>query len=151
MARFLFFSLRRRSLARPRGTRKRAIALQRRHHAVGKQAHVELGLLVGHAAVAELRREMVDAGGSRVRAVGAGGFVRRFVTFFAVAAALLLTTVLWHRQPQGELPVAEGVHSTVEDLDLLADGEGLELIEGWDGSFYEWAVDQTDVGGETDG
>ena len=69
----------------------------------------------------------------------------------AVAAALLLTMVLWHRQPQGELPVAEGVHSTVEDLDLLADGEGLELIEGWDGSFYEWAVDQTDVGGETDG
>ena len=69
----------------------------------------------------------------------------------AVAAALLLTTVLWHRQPQGELPVAEGVHSTVEDLDLLADGEGLELIEGWDGSFYEWAVDQPDVSGETNG
>ena len=69
----------------------------------------------------------------------------------AVAAALLLTMVLWHRQPQGELPVAEGVHSTVEDLDLLADGEGLELIEGWDGSFYEWAVDQPDVSGETDG
>ena len=69
----------------------------------------------------------------------------------AAAAALLLTMVLWHRQPQGELPVAEGVHSTVEDLDLLADGEGLELIEGWDGSFYEWAADQPDVSGETDG
>ena len=69
----------------------------------------------------------------------------------AAAAALLLTMVLWHRQPQGELPVAEGVHSTVEDLDLLADGEGLELIEGWDGSFYEWAVDQPDMSGETDG
>ena len=69
----------------------------------------------------------------------------------AVAAALLLTMVLWHRQPQGELPVAEGVHSTVEDLDLLADGEGLELIEGWDGSFYEWAVEQPDVSGETNG
>ena len=69
----------------------------------------------------------------------------------AAAVALLLTMVLWHRQPQGELPVVEGVHSTVEDLDLLADGEGLELIEGWDGSFYEWAADQPDVSGETDG
>jgi len=69
----------------------------------------------------------------------------------AVTAALLLTMVLWHRQPQGELPAAEGAHSTVEDLDLLADGEGLDLIEGWDGSFYEWAVDQPDATGETDG
>ncbi len=33
---------------------------------------------------------MVDAGGSRVRAVGAGGFARRSVTFFVVAAALLV-------------------------------------------------------------
>jgi len=70
----------------------------------------------------------------------------------AVAAALLVTMVVWHRQPQGELPVIEGVHSTAEDLDLLADGEGIDLMEGWDGSFYEWAVEQTDVvNGETDG
>jgi hypothetical protein len=69
----------------------------------------------------------------------------------AVAAALLVAMVIWHRQPQGELPVIEGAHSTVEDLDLLADGEGLELMEGGDGSFYEWAVEQTDVNGETDG
>ncbi len=69
----------------------------------------------------------------------------------AVAAAVLVAMVLSHRQPQSELPLAEAQHATVEDLDLLADGEGLDLIEGWDGSFYEWAADQTEANGETDG
>jgi anti-sigma-K factor RskA len=69
----------------------------------------------------------------------------------AAAAALLVTMVLWHRQPQMELPVVEGTHSTVEDLDLLADSEGLDLLEGGDNSFYEWALDQADSPGETDG
>jgi hypothetical protein len=69
----------------------------------------------------------------------------------AVAAALLVTMVLWHRHPQTELPVTENMHSTVEDIDLLADGEGLELLEGGDGSFYEWAIEQTDGNGETEG
>jgi hypothetical protein len=68
----------------------------------------------------------------------------------AVAAGLLVAIVLWHRQPQGDLAVTEGGRSTVEDLDLLADGEGLDLMEGWDGSFYEWAAEQTDPNGETD-
>jgi hypothetical protein len=39
----------------------------------------------------------------------------------------------------------------VEDIDLLADGEALDLLEGWDGSFYEWAAAQTDANGESDG
>jgi len=69
----------------------------------------------------------------------------------AAAAALLMTLVLWHRQPQMELPVVEGAHSTVEDLDLLADSEGLDLLEGGDNSFYEWAREQADSAGETDG
>ncbi|MDB6087668.1 MAG: hypothetical protein JWN85_452 [Gammaproteobacteria bacterium] len=69
----------------------------------------------------------------------------------ALAAALLVTMALWHRQPHLELPVTEGAHSTVEDLDLLADSEGLDLMEGGDNSFYEWAVDQADAPGETDG
>jgi anti-sigma-K factor RskA len=69
----------------------------------------------------------------------------------AAAAALLVTMVLWHRQPQIELPVAEGTHSTVEDLDPLADSEGLDLMEGGDNSFYEWALDQADSPGGADG
>ena len=36
-------------------------------------------------------------------------------------------------------------------MDLLADGEALDLIEGWDGPFYEWATAQTEAGGESDG
>lgn len=67
----------------------------------------------------------------------------------AVAAAALMVMVLWHHHPQGELPAIEGQHSTAEDLDLLADSEGLDLVEGWDGPFYEWAAEQTDPNGET--
>jgi hypothetical protein len=83
----------------------------------------------------------------------------RFWRFFglmptagAAAAALLVTMVLWQRTPQVEMPLADSAHPAVEDLDLLADGEGLDLMEGGDNSFYEWAVDQADTSGaETDG
>jgi hypothetical protein len=70
----------------------------------------------------------------------------------AAAAALLVAMVLWHRQPQIELPVAESAHPA-EDLDLLADGEGLDLVQDGDGSgaFYEWAAEQSEANGaETD-
>ena len=67
----------------------------------------------------------------------------------ALAAALLVTVVLWHGKPGAELPALEGQH--VEDMDLLADKEGLDLIEGWDGSFYEWAAAQTDAASQSDG
>jgi anti-sigma-K factor RskA len=69
----------------------------------------------------------------------------------AVAAAALVAMVLWHHQPRGELPVLEGQHSNTEDLELLADSEGLDLMEEWDGSFYEWAAEQTDANGDTEG
>ena len=68
----------------------------------------------------------------------------------AMAAALLVAVVLWHRQPTGEA-MEEGRPAAVEDMDLLADSEGLDLMEGWDGSFYEWAADQSEPGGESDG
>ena len=67
----------------------------------------------------------------------------------AVAAALLVAVVLWHRQPAPELLDARA--TAVEDMDLLADGEALDLMEGWDGSFYEWAAAQTDGNGESEG
>jgi hypothetical protein len=70
----------------------------------------------------------------------------------AAAAAVLVAMVLWHRGPQLELPpVGEG--QKVEDLDLLADGDALDLIQDGDGSgsFYEWAADQTEgSGGESE-
>jgi len=67
----------------------------------------------------------------------------------AVAAAILVATMLWHGQP-GELGGTEAQRSAVEDMDLLADGEALDLVEGGDGSFYEWAVAETD-NGESEG
>jgi len=68
-----------------------------------------------------------------------------------VAAALLVAVMLWHREPAvGESAVLERTPA-VEDIDLLADSEGLDLIEGWDGPFYEWAADQTDGNAQSDG
>jgi hypothetical protein len=71
----------------------------------------------------------------------------------AAAAAILVAMVLWHHEPQVEMPTAEGAHPA-EDLDLLADGDGLDLVQDGDGSgsFYEWAADQSEAnsGGETD-
>jgi hypothetical protein len=68
------------------------------------------------------------------------------------AAALLVAVMLWHREPVAlEPPVLEGQRSAVEDMDLLADAEALDLMEGWDGSFYEWAADQTDGGVQSAG
>jgi hypothetical protein len=64
----------------------------------------------------------------------------------AAVAAVLLAVVLWQRHPAGDLPLIESPHSAVEDLDLLADSEALELIEGGDGSFYEWAAAQGENG-----
>ena len=50
-----------------------------------------------------------------------------------------------------ESPLLEGRVTAVEDMDLLADAEGLDLIEGWDGPFYEWAADETDTNVQSDG
>ena len=98
---------------------------------------------------------------SRQAAVEAASARRRplFSRFFtlvptagAAAAAVLVTMVLWHRGPQTELPaVTDSMHPV--DLELLADGEGLDLVQDGDGSgsFYEWAAEQTEAGGsETD-
>jgi cytochrome c-type biogenesis protein CcmH/NrfG len=73
----------------------------------------------------------------------------------AVTAALLVAVVLWQRHPAPELPVLEASHATAEspaeDIDLLADGDAMELMEGWDGSFYEWAAAQNDASGQSKG
>jgi hypothetical protein len=99
----------------------------------------------------QARQAAVDAASERRRPL----FSRFFTlvpTAGAAAAALLVAMVLWHRAPQLELPpVGEG--QKVEDLDLLADGDALDLIQDGDGSgsFYEWAADQTEAsGGESE-
>ena len=99
----------------------------------------------------QARQAAVEAASARRRPL----FSRFFTlvpTAGAAAAAVLVTMVLWHRGPQIELPiVADTAHPV--DLDLLADVEGLDLVQDGDGSgsFYEWAADQTEAGGsETD-
>jgi hypothetical protein len=68
----------------------------------------------------------------------------------AVAAALLVAVVLWHREPARTAPVAlDAPHAAVEDMDLLTDNDSIDLMEGWDGSFYEWAAAQSDAGAES--
>jgi hypothetical protein len=68
----------------------------------------------------------------------------------AVAAALLVAVVLWHREPAVTTPVAlDGQHPAVEDMELLTDNDSIDLMEEWDGSFYEWAATQTDGGAES--
>jgi Protein of unknown function (DUF3619) len=68
----------------------------------------------------------------------------------AAAAALLVAVMLWHREPTSVEPALFEAHAaTAEDLDLLADKDALDLMEGWDGPFYEWAAAQTDGNGES--
>jgi hypothetical protein len=68
----------------------------------------------------------------------------------AVAAALLVAVVLWHREPAVTTPVAlDGQHPAVEDMELLTDNDSIDLMEEWDGSFYEWAAAQSDGGAES--
>jgi hypothetical protein len=68
----------------------------------------------------------------------------------ALAAAVLVAVMVLHRQPAfSEPPVLDGQRSSVEDMDLLADGDALDLLDGWDGPFYEWAVAQNDGNGES--
>jgi hypothetical protein len=99
----------------------------------------------------QARQAAVEAASARRRPL----FSRFFTlvpTAGAAAAAVLVTMVLWHRGPQSELPpVTDSMHPV--DLELLADGEGLDLVQDGDGSgsFYEWAAEQTEAGGsETD-
>jgi hypothetical protein len=96
----------------------------------------------------QARQAAVEAASARRRPL----FSRYFTlvpTAGAAAAAVLVAMVLWHRGPQIDLPGAPIESQKVEDLDLLADGEALDLVQDGDGSgsFYEWAADQTEAGG----
>ena len=89
----------------------------------------------------QARHAALEAAGARRRAWWRS--LTLMPTAGAAAAALLVAVLLlWHRQPGGEPAVPEAQH--VEDMELLADGEALELLDGWDGPFYEWAAEQTD-------
>ncbi len=60
--------------------------------------------------------------------------------------------VLWQHRPETALPGNDGGGQVVaaEDLDLIADTDGLDMLQDSDGTFYEWAAAQeADAGAET--
>jgi hypothetical protein len=63
----------------------------------------------------------------------------------AMATAVLVAFVLWPHAPQAYTGV-EATPPNVEDLDLVADREGMDLMQSGDGQFYEWAMAQADDG-----
>jgi hypothetical protein len=67
----------------------------------------------------------------------------------AMATAVLVAFVLWPHAPQA--PGVEASPTNVEDLDLVADREGMDLMQSGDGQFYEWAMAQSDDGDQPAG
>ncbi len=59
-----------------------------------------------------------------------------------VAATMLVTFMVWPRHSD-TVPTASAAKVVATgDLDLLTDRDGLSLIEGGNGEFYEWAANQ---------
>jgi hypothetical protein len=58
-----------------------------------------------------------------------------------LAAALLVAFVLWPHAPGRSLPVGTS-RASADDLELLADHDGMELMQNGDAQFYEWAMAQ---------
>jgi anti-sigma-K factor RskA len=87
----------------------------------------------------QARQAAVDEAMRRGRAP----FWRAFVLMPAVGAvaAALLGVMLLGYLPHHAAEPATDVR--VEDMDLLADADGLDLVQS-DGAFYEWAIAQTD-------
>ncbi len=108
----------------------------------------------------QARQAAVEAAAARRRPV----FWRFFTlvpTAGAAAAAVLVALIFWRGDGhigRSDLPTADARIEHVlnesahpgEDLELLADSEALDLVQEGDGSgsFYEWATDQSEGGGD---
>lgn len=63
-----------------------------------------------------------------------------------VAAAAVVAVLLMYRGGEHGLATSAGGQAGYEDIELLSDKDGLDLLENYDGSFYEWAASQEDEG-----
>jgi hypothetical protein len=63
-----------------------------------------------------------------------------------VAAAVVVAVLLMYRGGEHGLGASAGGQAGYEDIELLSDNDGLDLLENYDGSFYEWAATQGDEG-----
>jgi len=86
---------------------------------------------------------------ARHEALAAGAHARRpwlriawYAPAAGVAAALAVALLLWIVRP-GVLGVRSEPVSAFDDVALLADSDGLDMVEDADASFYEWAAGQT--------
>lgn len=72
----------------------------------------------------------------------------------ALAAVGVLAVLLWTVRPGGDappfaLPKGDGT-TAIEDLELLADHDALELARGGELEFYEWALAEADADPDVD-
>ncbi len=63
-----------------------------------------------------------------------------------VAAAAVVAVLLLFRGGEHGLATSVGGQAGYEDIELLSDKDGLDLLENYDGSFYEWAAYQDTEG-----
>ena len=60
----------------------------------------------------------------------------------ATAAVAVLAVVLWTSRPNVAPLAAADSGSAIEDVELLADSDALDLAQDGDADFYEWAAAQ---------
>jgi hypothetical protein len=63
-----------------------------------------------------------------------------------VVAATVVAVLLMYRGGEHGLAASVGGQAGYEDIELLSDRDGLDLLENYDGSFYEWAATQDEEG-----
>jgi hypothetical protein len=90
------------------------------------------------ARLAEARARAVEAAESR--RPGWMAYPSRLVPVGGVAAAILALILIW---PEGGTPVGPEQASVLGDLDLLLEGENLDLFE--DLEFYAWLLEQPEL------
>jgi hypothetical protein len=99
----------------------------------------------------QARRRALEAHAARAHSPVARLFGDRslFAPAGALAAVGVLAVLLWTVRPGGDappfaLPNGDGT-TTIEDLELLADHDALELARGGELEFYEWALAEADA------
>ena len=95
----------------------------------------------------QARHAALDA----ARGVGALSWFSRGWLPAGATAAVALALVLWTNRPNVTLLAAGDSSSALEDVDLLADNDALDLAQDGDADFYEWAAAQTGNGDDAVG
>lgn len=90
-----------------------------------------------HAALAEMQTARPGAFWRMPAIMGPAG---------GVVAAAVIAVLLMYRGGEHGLAASVGGQAGYEDIELLSDKDGLDLLENYDGSFYEWAAAQDEEG-----